>query len=409
MNRKRNSNQVCATDIGVSSVKIVGMGSAGIDYLAQVAEYPQPDDKIRTEKLEVHGGGNCGNALTAAARLGLSPYIITKIGGDALGDEILNEFTRDGISTGGILRAAGKPSPFTYIIVDRKGGTRTCIHTPGDAFSPLEITKEALDDALDSATLVYFDGRLAEAAIVLAREAKSRQIPILVEGERLREGLDELLALADYIITSERFPMEWTGEKNTGLAMAAMLRKLPQANWIITTMGKNGSLLLERCLGEMDQISMETNSNSMMSLDKVDDVIQNELQNLGMQVSNKESASVNGVHVTFGRSQTCPEVIDVCSESQGGESSQCHCKAIFTVASAANVAANDIVDTTGAGDAFIGTMLFSICRGFPLKEAMKLSAVVAAMNCTALGARGGMPTLDELNTKLVLEETGIDL
>jgi hypothetical protein len=29
------------------------MGSAGIDYLAQVARYPQPDEKLRTERLEV--------------------------------------------------------------------------------------------------------------------------------------------------------------------------------------------------------------------------------------------------------------------------------------------------------------------------------------------------------------------
>ncbi|MBZ5782386.1 hypothetical protein, partial [Klebsiella aerogenes] len=47
-------------------IKIVGMGSACVDYLAQVAAYPQPDDKLRTERLEVQGGGNCGNALTAA-------------------------------------------------------------------------------------------------------------------------------------------------------------------------------------------------------------------------------------------------------------------------------------------------------------------------------------------------------
>lgn len=37
----------------------------------------------------LQGGGNCGNALTAAARLGLHPTIVTKIGGDGVGDGIL--------------------------------------------------------------------------------------------------------------------------------------------------------------------------------------------------------------------------------------------------------------------------------------------------------------------------------
>lgn len=76
--------------------KLVGFGSAGVDYLASVSAYPQPDAKIRTETLEVQGGGNCGNALTAAARLGMQPALFSKIGGDSLGDGILAEFAREG-------------------------------------------------------------------------------------------------------------------------------------------------------------------------------------------------------------------------------------------------------------------------------------------------------------------------
>lgn len=97
------------------------MGSCGVDYLASVAAYPQPDQKLRSDALEVQGGGNCANALTAAARLGLSPVIVTKIGGDGLGDGILSELARDGVDASLVLRAEGAPSPFTYIIVDRAG------------------------------------------------------------------------------------------------------------------------------------------------------------------------------------------------------------------------------------------------------------------------------------------------
>ncbi len=70
----------------------------------------------------LQGGGNCGNALTAAARLGLSPACVTKIGGDGVGDGIIAEFQRDGVDTQFVLRASGAPSPFTYIIVVREGG-----------------------------------------------------------------------------------------------------------------------------------------------------------------------------------------------------------------------------------------------------------------------------------------------
>ncbi len=55
------------------------------------------------------------------------------------------------------------------------GGTRTCIHTPGPPLSPDEITDATVEQALDGAALVFFDGRLTEAALKLAEAAKQRR------------------------------------------------------------------------------------------------------------------------------------------------------------------------------------------------------------------------------------------
>jgi hypothetical protein len=67
--------------------------------------------------------------------------------------------------------------------------------------------------ALDGAALVYFDGRLTEAALLLARAARAAGVPVLVEGERLRPGLEGLLAEADYVVTSAHFPQVRAGPK----------------------------------------------------------------------------------------------------------------------------------------------------------------------------------------------------
>lgn len=71
--------------------------------------------------LQTQGGGNCANALTAAARLGLRSSLVSKIGDDGIGDQIISELHGDGVQTTHLLRAKNKPSPFTYIIVDRAG------------------------------------------------------------------------------------------------------------------------------------------------------------------------------------------------------------------------------------------------------------------------------------------------
>jgi hypothetical protein len=68
------------------------------------------------------------------------------------------------------------------------------------------MTQQLMEAALQGAALVYFDGRLTEAALLLARAARAAEVPVLVEGERLRPGLQDLLAEADYVVTSAHFP-----------------------------------------------------------------------------------------------------------------------------------------------------------------------------------------------------------
>jgi sulfofructose kinase len=53
------------------------------------------------------------------------------------------------------------------------------------------------------------------------------------------------------------------------------------------------------------------------------------------------------------------------------------------------------VDTTGAGDVFHGAFCYSVLQQMPIAEALGFANAMAALNCTAMGARGGIATLDE--------------
>ncbi|MGC3971877.1 MAG: PfkB family carbohydrate kinase [Pirellulales bacterium] len=48
------------------------------------------------------------------------------------------------------------------------------------------------------------------------------------------------------------------------------------------------------------------------------------------------------------------------------------------------------LDTTGAGDVFHGAFCYSVVKGFAIAEALEFSNAMAALNCTAMGARGGI-------------------
>lgn len=101
------------------------------------------------------------------------------------------------------MQLVGLPTPHSSW---HAGGTRTCIHTPGAPLHEGEVTDDFIDRLLGTATLVSFDGRLTEAAILVAAAARQRGVRVLVEAERVRPHLERLLPLADYVVTSAHFP-----------------------------------------------------------------------------------------------------------------------------------------------------------------------------------------------------------
>jgi sulfofructose kinase len=60
-------------------------------------------------------------------------------------------------------------------------------------------------------------------------------------------------------------------------------------------------------------------------------------------------------------------------------------------------------DTTGAGDAFHGGLLYGLLTGVDIATSLKLGNAVAAMKCSALGARTALPNKSELDEFLHTE------
>jgi sulfofructose kinase len=65
------------------------------------------------------------------------------------------------------------------------------------------------------------------------------------------------------------------------------------------------------------------------------------------------------------------------------------------------------VDTTGAGDVFHGAFCYAVLQQMPMAEALGFSNAMAALNCTAVGARGGIATLEEARHLLARGERRI--
>ncbi|XP_042516485.1 ketohexokinase-like isoform X2 [Macadamia integrifolia] len=342
---------------------VVGCGCITVDFLAAVSAYPKPDDKIRSTSLKVQGGGNAGNALTCAARLGLNSRLISKVADDSQGRAILEELEADGVDTSYFVVSKEGNSPFTYVIVDSQRKTRTCIHSPGNPpMVPGDLSQAILSSALDGARLAYFDGRLHETALIVAQEANCRKIPILIDAERPREGLDSLLNVADYIVCSEKFPQAWTEAPSIPSALVSMLVRLPKIKFVIVTLGEDGCIMLDRHVEEIPELEeMDVDSAVGLLRQKIDG--DNAIPTC-IPSKSVMRLKADGIGVVNGK---------------------------LFMGTAEKIPASELVDTTGAGDAFIGATLYAICADMPLEKMLPFAAQVAAAGCRALGARSGLP------------------
>lgn len=60
----------------------------------------------------------------------------------------------------------------------------------------------------------------------------------------------------------------------------------------------------------------------------------------------------------------------------------------------------DVVDTTGAGDVFHGAYLYAFLQGWPARQMLAFASATAALKCTALGGRAGIPTRPQVEAFL---------
>ena len=298
---------------------VVGLGYTATDYLAVVPRLPELDTKLEAGCLSIQGGGPVATALVTVRRLGLRPLYIGKVGDDDFGRFMLGELGKEGVDVTSVVCEKGSASQFAFIMVDATHGHRTIVWTRGTV-SRLKRGEADLG-ALDCCRCLMLDDLETEAGIEAATRARGLGIPVVLDAGSVRQGMEELVPLCDYVVGSSQFGRQYAGSDDP--LSAARLVHEKTGRVAVVTAGERGSFCASP-QGSFEQKGFEVRA----------------------------------------------------------------------------------VDTTGAGDVFHGAFAVGILKGWDLPRVLEFSNAVAAMKCTKLGGRPGIPTFDEALGFLRLHSPG---
>jgi sulfofructose kinase len=218
---------------------VVGFGLNSIDLITVVAEYPASNTKQRLQRFARLPGGQMATAAATCARLGWRARYIGSFGDDDLGT-----FSRESLSAAGVDVSAarvvrGAANQFAIILVDGRSGDRTVLWDRDPAL--IMDLHDVPKDAVTSGRILMVDCHETAVATRAARYARDARIPTIVDVEKVRPGIADLLQNIDAVIAAQEFPCALTGHEDLGRALGAIGREFG-AGLVCATLGGEGSL-----------------------------------------------------------------------------------------------------------------------------------------------------------------------
>jgi sugar/nucleoside kinase (ribokinase family) len=224
---------------GSKPFDVVGVGLNSVDLLTVVAEFPASNSKQRMQRFARMPGGQIATAMVAVAKLGWRASYVGSFGDDDFGALSRESLEHGGVDVRFARTVPGATNQFAVVIVDARTGERTVLwdRHPDLTMQPEDVPQAAVT----SGRVLIVDCHETGAATQAARYAREAGIPTIIDVEKVRPGIAELLQHIDAIVAAEDFPTALTGYEEPGRAIEAVGREFDAA-LVAVTLGERGSL-----------------------------------------------------------------------------------------------------------------------------------------------------------------------
>ncbi|MEO0854778.1 MAG: PfkB family carbohydrate kinase [Cyanobacteria bacterium J06648_11] len=185
-----------------SSVGIfVGLISLDIEYLA--AAPPTRNQKLVASDYAIASGGPATNAAVAYAACGNSSTIAGSLGKHPITQLIRADLNTCQVAIAELTPERAEPPPTSSIVVTESTGDRAVISL--NAVKQQAAMDSIPPDLLAGADIVLIDGHQMAVGAEMAELARSRDIPVVVDGGSWKPGFDRVLKHATFAIASANF------------------------------------------------------------------------------------------------------------------------------------------------------------------------------------------------------------
>jgi ribokinase len=301
--------------------RVAVVGSSNLDVMLRTPRLPKPGETLLGHACQLGSGGKGANQAVMAARLGSAVTLVSRVGRDAFGADLLRSYQAEGLDMRHVTEDEQASTGLAVITVD-DAAENSIIVIPGAnaRLSPADVA--AADVALSGCRVVLGQFEVPQTTTRAAFELVRRAGGVTILNPAPARPLDvALLAATNHLVLNES-----ELELLTGQALMDEAAMIDAARKMLRTPGPRAILLTRGAAG-------------VLLIELAD-------------------------HQAF----LAPRV--------------------------------QAVDTTGAGDAFVGSLGVAVAEGRTLRDAIPFAMAAAALSVTKLGTQSSYPRRAEVEQLL---------
>lgn len=226
----------------MSSVVVVG--SANLDFTAQVDRLPRPGETILGRDLLISFGGKGANQAVAARRAGGEVIFLGKVGKDRHGQQVRKQLKAVGIDGAGLISDASSSTGVAFILVEPGGGNQIVV-VPGCNYRLTPEELQSRDVLLSGSILLLQLETPLETVLWTLRRGKQKGIRTILNPAPATPLSPEYFPLVDILTPNETEASILTGvsvdEQSEAEKAGARLLEMGCGD-VVITLGARGAL-----------------------------------------------------------------------------------------------------------------------------------------------------------------------